>query len=66
MPSDRQELDERRVLALRDVEVDRMEEAVGGILERPPERGPGRLDQRLPKRRGHALAAESPRSAPAS
>src|SRR3972149_2265933 len=46
------------MLALRDLEVARVEEAVGGILEGPAERGTRRLEQRLPKRRDVALAAE--------
>ena len=44
-PEPRQELDEGVVLALGDVEVDRVEEAVGRVVEGPPERRAGPLDE---------------------
>ncbi len=53
-----QELGERVVLAPGDVEVDRMEEAVGRVVERPAEGRPGPLDQDVAERGGHALGAE--------
>ena len=45
------------VLALRDVEIDRMEEAVGRVVEGGPERGPRSLDEDVEQRSGHALGA---------
>ena len=45
------------MLALRDVEVDRVEEAVRRVVERPPERRAGPLDEDVAQRRGHALGA---------
>ena len=53
-----QELDEGVVLALGDVEVDRVEEAVGRVVEGAPEGRPRPLDQDVAQRRGHALGAE--------
>ena len=46
------------MLATGEVEVHGPQEAVGRIVERPAERGTGRLDQHLAQRRGHALRAE--------
>ena len=56
-PEPREQLDEGVVLALGDVEVDRVEEAVGRVVEGPPERRAGPLDEDLAERRGHALGA---------
>jgi selenocysteine lyase/cysteine desulfurase len=36
-----------------------VEEPVGRVVEGIAERGPGRLEQRLPQRRGHRLPAEA-------
>ena len=47
------------MLPLRDVEVDRAEEAVGGVVEGPPECRSGSMDEDLAQLRGHALGAES-------
>ena len=55
-----QGLDERVVLAPREVEVDRVEEAVRRIVEGGAEGRPGALDQDVEQRRGHALGAEPP------
>ena len=46
------------MLATGEVEVHGPQEAVGRIVEGPTERGPGRLDEHLAQRRGHALGAE--------
>ncbi len=48
------------MLAPREVEVDRVEEAVRRIVERGAEGRPGALDQDVEQRRGHALGAEPP------
>ncbi len=53
-------LDEGVVLALRDCEVDGVQEAMRRVVERRPERRPGPLDEHVPQRGGHALGAEAP------
>jgi hypothetical protein len=53
----RQQLDERVVLAHCHVEVDRVQEAVRRIVERPAEGRPRPLHEDLAQRRGHALGA---------
>jgi hypothetical protein len=45
------------VLTLRDVEVDRMQEAVFGVVERAPERVARAFHEDIAQRRGHALRA---------
>ena len=57
-PERRQRLDERVVLAACELEVDRVEEAVGRIVEGGAERRPRPLDEDVEQRRGHALGAE--------
>ena len=57
-PERREQLHEPVVLALRDRQVARVEEAVGGIVERPAERRTRPLDEHVAQRRGHALGAE--------
>jgi len=54
-----QGLDERIVLATRDREVDRVEEAVCRIIEGGAERESRTLDQDVEERGGHALGAEA-------
>ena len=46
-PEAREQLGERIVLAPGDVEIDRMEEAVGRVIERSPERRAGPLHEDL-------------------
>ena len=57
-PERREQLDEPVVLALRDRQVARVEEAVGGIVEGGTERRTRPLDEHLAQRRGHALGTE--------
>ena len=52
-----QQLHEPVVLALGDIEIDRVQEAMRRIVERPTERLTGPLDQDVVQRRGHALRA---------
>ena len=56
-PERREQLDERVVLALGDVEVDRVQEAVGRVVEGGPEGRTGSLDQHVAQRRDHRLGA---------
>ena len=53
-------LDEGIVLALCQGEIDRMEEAVSGIVKGAPERRPRPLHEDFAKRAGHALSAVAP------
>ena len=57
-PERGQHLDERVVLPPCQLEVDRMEEPVRGIIEGGPEGRPRPLDEHVTQRRGHALSAE--------
>jgi hypothetical protein len=50
------------VLALRLGQVDRVQEAVSGVLVGAAERGAGALHEGLAERRGHALGAEAARA----
>ena len=56
----RQDVHEGRVLATRDLQVAGVQEAVRGVIERPPECRAGRLHEHVPKRGGHALGAVRP------
>ena len=56
----RQDVHEGRVLATRNLQVAGVEEAVRGVIERPPECCPGRLHEHVPQRGGHALRAVRP------
>ena len=58
-PEAGQKLDEMVVLALRDLQVHRVQEAVGRVVERPPEGRAGPLHEDLAERRRHALGAEA-------
>ena len=58
-PEAREHRGERVVLALRELEIDGVAEAVGRIVECRTERRPGPLDEGLEERSGHALGAES-------
>ena len=54
-----QQLREPIVLALRDVQVARVEEAVRWVVERRAERRARPLDEDVEQRRGHALGAKT-------
>ena len=59
-PEPGQDLEERVVLAARNVEVDRVQEAVRGIVECAPEGFAGPFDEHVAQRGGHALGAVAP------
>ena len=57
-PERRQQVHQRVMFSLRKGQVDRVQEAERRVLERPPERRTGPLDQDAMKRRHHALGPE--------
>jgi hypothetical protein len=52
-PEPIQQLAQRRMLSAREVEIDRVQEAVRRIVESPPKRRAGRAEHDLAQWRGH-------------